>query len=78
MLATQEAQVIPTMQMKHFCTLISLPEVGCDPVPLLTPVLLGGCKSERSGGPELRMLFAGSAKKEEQSQWQHGQEQKDA
>lgn len=76
MLATQEAQVIPVTQMKHFCTLIWLPEVACDPVPLLTPALLDG-KSERSESPESPelagrdcsrpwMLF-GSVEKEEQS-----------
>lgn len=57
MLATQEAQVIPVTQMKHFWTFISLPaQVDCDPVPLLTPALLDDCKSERSEGPELTGL----------------------
>lgn len=52
MLATQEAQVIPVTQMKHFCTLTSLPVVLCDRVPLLTPALFCDFKSRRSESPE--------------------------
>lgn len=75
MLATQEAQVIPMTQMKHFWALISFPEVACDPVPLLTPGLFDDAKWGRSGGPELTghdfswlwILFANSVEKKEQS-----------
>lgn len=71
MLATQEAQVIPVTQMKHFCTLVALPEADWDAAPLLNPALLTDCKSRRSNGPELTglglswhwMLLTDSAKK---------------
>ena len=85
MFATHEAQVIPVTQTKHFCTLISgelerqLSEAACDPVPLLTPALLGDCEAEGSESPELTGLDfsfsllgdAGSEEKKEQSQWLH-------
>lgn len=75
MLATQEAQVIPTTQMKHLWALVSFPEVACDPVPLLTPGLFDDAKWGRSDGPELTghdfswlwVLFANSVEKKEQN-----------
>lgn len=78
MLATQEAQVIPITDTEHFCTLTSA-QLGrelCDPVPLLTPALLGDGKSERPEGPELTglgllwlwVLRPGSEEKKVQSQ----------
>ena len=80
MLATQEAQVIPTTQMKHFWTLTSgelarwLAEFAWGPLPLLAAALLGDCRSGRWEDPELTgldssrlwVLFTGSEEKEEQ------------
>lgn len=54
MLATQEAQVMPFMQIKHFCTFISeeLAMVACDLALLIIPALLRDCESGTSRSPE--------------------------
>lgn len=52
MLATQEAQVIPLMQMKHFWSLRSPLDVACDPVPSMSPVWFDDVEPGRSEGPE--------------------------
>lgn len=80
MLATQEAQVIPVMRMKHFCTSILAELVVVEPAPLLATTLWRGFISEGSEGleltwavgPEFSRLWvpdAGSEEEMEQRKW---------